>query len=152
MEIMLLIVHILVSFGLIGLILIQQGKGAEVGASFGSGASQTIFGSQGSGSFLTRATSILVTVFFITSLALGYLATHHTKTDTIDALINKFNQTESPADSNSTHSKGGHQNQSQSQKQPSSSPTENENPLIETTPIMQTSPKAPDDIPETRPE
>jgi len=87
MEQIILIIHVIVAVGLIGLILIQQGKGAEVGASFGSGASQTIFGSQGSGNFLTRATAILVTIFFITSLALGFLATHHSKPKNLDDLL-----------------------------------------------------------------
>lgn len=68
---LLLSVHVLVAFGLIGLILIQQGKGAEAGASFGSGASQTVFGSQGTGSFLTRATAILACVFAFTSISLS---------------------------------------------------------------------------------
>jgi len=87
MEQIILSIHVLAAVGLIGLILIQQGKGAEVGASFGSGASQTVFGSHGSGSFLTRATAILATLFFVTSLALGYLATHRTKVKSIDELI-----------------------------------------------------------------
>ncbi len=66
-------VHILVTMALIGLILIQRGKGADIGAAFGSGASQTVFGSQGSASFLTRTTAVLATVFFLTSLTLAYL-------------------------------------------------------------------------------
>ncbi len=70
---LILIVHVLVAIALIGLVLIQHGKGADVGAAFGAGASQTVFGASGSGSFLTRATSILATVFFITSLSLAYL-------------------------------------------------------------------------------
>ncbi len=68
-----LAVHILVTMTLIGLILIQRGKGADIGAAFGSGASQTVFGSQGSASFLTRTTAVLATVFFLTSLTLAYL-------------------------------------------------------------------------------
>lgn len=87
MEQIVLIIHIMAAVGLIGLILIQHGKGAEAGASFGSGASQTIFGSQGSGNFLTRATAILVTVFFITSLALGYLASHRVQLKDLDELL-----------------------------------------------------------------
>lgn len=68
-----LAIHILVTMALIGLVLIQRGKGAEIGAAFGSGASQTVFGSQGSASFLTRTTAVLATVFFVTSLTLAYL-------------------------------------------------------------------------------
>jgi preprotein translocase subunit SecG len=69
------IVHILVAVGLIGLILIQHGKGADAGAAFGSGASGTVFGSQGSGSFLSRATSVLAAAFFVTCLILAYFST-----------------------------------------------------------------------------
>ncbi len=89
MEQIILVIHVLAAVGVIGLVLIQQGKGAEVGASFGSGASQTIFGSQGTGSFLTRATAILITVFFISCLALGYLASHKMHPKNIDELIEK---------------------------------------------------------------
>lgn len=71
------IVHILVCVALIGLVLIQQGKGAEAGAAFGSGASATIFGSRGSASFLTRITAILATLFFLTSLTLSYFLGKH---------------------------------------------------------------------------
>lgn len=74
MESFLLVIHVLVSIALIGLVLIQQGKGADAGASFGGGASQTVFGSAGSATFLTRTTKWLAVVFFSTSLALAYLA------------------------------------------------------------------------------
>ena len=74
METVILIVHVLVALGLIGLVMLQQGKGADTGASFGSGASQTVFGSQGSGNFLSRTTAILATVFFVTSIALAMIA------------------------------------------------------------------------------
>ena len=74
LETAVVVVHILVSLGLIGLVMIQQGKGAEAGASFGGGASQTVFGSQGSGSFLTHMTKYLAIVFFITSISLAVIA------------------------------------------------------------------------------
>lgn len=74
LETAVVVVHILVSLGLIGLVLLQQGKGAEAGASFGGGASQTVFGSQGSGSFLTRMTKYLAIIFFITSISLAVIA------------------------------------------------------------------------------
>jgi preprotein translocase subunit SecG len=74
MEGFLLFVHVLVSIALIGLVLIQHGKGADAGASFGGGGSQTVFGSAGSATFLTRTTKWLAVVFFSTSLALAYLA------------------------------------------------------------------------------
>lgn len=68
-----LTVHILVGLGVIGLVLLQHGKGADMGAAFGSGASGSLFGATGSANFLSRTTAILATVFFITSLALAYL-------------------------------------------------------------------------------
>lgn len=74
MQTVLLVIHVLLALGLIGLVLIQRGKGAEVGAAFGSGASSTVFGSQGSASFLTRATAIIATLFFLTSLGLAYMS------------------------------------------------------------------------------
>lgn len=70
---LILMVHVLVAVVLIGLVLIQHGKGADVGASFGSGASNTLFGSQGTGGFLFKLTGGLAIAFFVTSLTLSYL-------------------------------------------------------------------------------
>ncbi len=77
METAIIVVHILVALAIIGLILIQQGKGADAGASFGSGASQTLFGSRGSGNALSRGTAILAAVFFVTSVSLAVIAKHN---------------------------------------------------------------------------
>ena len=74
MEQIILVVHLLVALGIIGLIMLQQGKGADMGASFGAGASQTLFGSDGSGNVLTRATAWLVALFFATSFGLALIA------------------------------------------------------------------------------
>jgi len=76
MKELILVVHVLAAVVLVALVLIQHGKGADMGAAFGSGASQTLFGSRGSANFLTRTTAALATIFFITSLSLVYLATH----------------------------------------------------------------------------
>ena len=84
MEKLVLIVHVLTALSIIGLILLQQGKGAEAGASFGAGASQTVFGSQGSGNFFSRLTAIMATVFFVTSVGLALLAKQGSEAD-IDA-------------------------------------------------------------------
>src|SRR3569833_1503094 len=73
MQTMMLIDHILIAIALISLVLEQRGKGADMGAAFGSGASGTLFGSRGSASFLTRATAVLATLFFITSLSLAFM-------------------------------------------------------------------------------
>lgn len=77
MQALILIIHVLVAISLIGLVLLQHGKGADVGAAFGSGASNTMFGSTGSLPFLIKLTAILAAVFFATSLALSYLAMPH---------------------------------------------------------------------------
>jgi preprotein translocase subunit SecG len=74
MQLILTVLHLALAIGLVGLILIQHGRGADAGAAFGSGASGTVFGAQGSGSFLTRTTAILATLFFLTSMALAYFA------------------------------------------------------------------------------
>jgi preprotein translocase subunit SecG len=74
MESLIVIAHIIVAVAIIALVLLQQGKGADAGASFGGGASQTVFGSAGSGNFLTRSTSFLAVLFFATSFSLAYFA------------------------------------------------------------------------------
>lgn len=76
MMMVLLVVHVVICLALVGLVLIQQGQGADAGAAFGSGASQTVFGSRGAGSFLTRLTGGLATALFLTSLVLAYLGAH----------------------------------------------------------------------------
>ncbi len=77
---LILAVHILVALGIIGLVLLQHGKGADMGAAFGGGSSGSLFGATGSANFLSRTTAVLAVVFFITSLTLAYLAANKTKT------------------------------------------------------------------------
>lgn len=91
------VIHLLAALGIIGLVLIQHGKGADAGAAFGAGASGgasgSVFGAQGSGNFLSRSTAILATVFFVTSLSLAYLAQSNKEpTSLLDAT-----KTEQPA-------------------------------------------------------
>ena len=74
LEQIILIVHVLVALAIVGLVLIQQGKGADMGASFGAGGSQTLFGPSGGGNVLTRATAIFATIFFVTSISLAVIA------------------------------------------------------------------------------
>jgi len=69
-----LTIHVLVGLCVIGLVLMQHGKGADAGAAFGGGASGSVFGASGSANFLSRTTGVLATIFFITSLGLSYLA------------------------------------------------------------------------------
>lgn len=71
-----MLVHILVSVGIIALVLLQHGKGADMGAGFGAGASQTMFGSAGSTSFLAKVTAILAAIFFTSCLLMSYLVAH----------------------------------------------------------------------------
>ena len=75
-----LLVHVVAALGVIGLVLMQHGKGADMGAAFGSGASGSLFGATGSANFLSRTTAILAAVFFLTSLSLAYLASNKPKT------------------------------------------------------------------------
>lgn len=98
-----LTVHILVGLAVIGLVLIQHGKGADMGAAFGSGASGSLFGASGSANFLSRMTAILAAVFFLTSLGLTYLASSKPKAadsvmDTVKTLPSApVNPVETPA-------------------------------------------------------
>ncbi|MCG6659538.1 preprotein translocase subunit SecG [Halomonas campisalis] len=75
MHVAILLIHVVLAIALVVLILLQQGKGAEAGAAFGGGASQTVFGSRGTGGFLSRTTAVLAAAFFATSLTLAYFAT-----------------------------------------------------------------------------
>lgn len=75
-----LVIHVIAGVGVIGLVLLQHGKGADMGAAFGGGASGSLFGATGSANFLSRMTGILAAIFFCTSLGLAYLATSKPKT------------------------------------------------------------------------
>ncbi len=81
MEQLVLVVHVLAALAIIGLILMQQGKGAEAGASFGAGASQTVFGGQGGGNFFSRATGVFALIFFVSSLGLATIARQQAAVD-----------------------------------------------------------------------
>jgi preprotein translocase subunit SecG len=80
LETIVLVVHVLAALAIIGLVLIQQGRGAEMGSGFGGGASNTVFGSGGSGNFLTRLTTTLAIAFFATSFGLAFFAREHSIT------------------------------------------------------------------------
>ena len=73
----LLFIYVIACVALVGVILLQQGKGANAGASFGGGASGTMFGSAGAGNFLTKSTAVFGTIFFVVALVLGNLNAHH---------------------------------------------------------------------------
>jgi len=80
MELFILIVHVLIGAAVCGLVLLQHGKGADMGAAFGSGSAGSLFGASGSANFLSRTTGILAAIFFVTSLGLTYLSTNRTET------------------------------------------------------------------------
>jgi preprotein translocase subunit SecG len=80
MEILVLVLHVLVGASVIGLVLLQHGKGADMGAAFGSGSAGSLFGASGSANFLSRATAILAAIFFLTSLGLTYLGGNRAET------------------------------------------------------------------------
>jgi preprotein translocase subunit SecG len=76
MENLITVIHVLAAAGVISLVLLQHGKGADMGAAFGSGASGSLFGVSGSSNFMSKATAACVVVFFATSLTLAYMASH----------------------------------------------------------------------------
>ena len=76
MEVILLVIHVIIATAIIALVLLQHGKGADMGASFGSGSSGSLFGASGSANFLSRTTAVLATVFFASSLVLTYVYAH----------------------------------------------------------------------------
>ena len=92
-----LIAHTLIAIGIIALVLLQRGKGADAGAAFGAGASGTVFGSRGSGSFFSRATAVLATAFFATSLTLAYWSAQGVSSD--ERLIDPAVAAEQPVES-----------------------------------------------------
>lgn len=108
------VIHILAALGIVGLVLIQHGKGADAGAAFGAGAaggaSGSVFGAQGSANFLSRSTAILATVFFVTSLSLAYMAqsVKDKPTSLLDAATQKEQtQTQPPASDVPVPASGG---------------------------------------------
>jgi preprotein translocase subunit SecG len=88
--------HVLFAFGIVGLVLLQRGKGADAGAGFGAGASGTVFGARGSASFLSRTTAVLATLFFLSSLGLSYLFSQRTEpTSVVDRVQSEQPQPQS---------------------------------------------------------
>jgi len=83
----LLVFEVLLAIGLVALILLQQGKGADAGAAFGSGASGTVFGARGASNFLSRSTAIMATLFFLNCLALAYMISHRGESDDFQSVI-----------------------------------------------------------------
>jgi preprotein translocase subunit SecG len=88
--------HVLVAAGIVGLVLLQRGKGADAGAGFGAGASGTVFGSRGSASFLSRTTAVLATLFFMSSLGLSYLFSQQVEPESVMDRVTTVPQEELP--------------------------------------------------------
>lgn len=97
MQQLVLLLHVFLAITLVVLVLLQQGKGAQMGAAFGTGASQTLFGSRGSTSFLVKITTLFAALFFVTSLILGYAANQQVKDDPIRALTTPAVNKQAPA-------------------------------------------------------
>lgn len=97
MSQLILVLHVLIAIAIIALVLMQHGRGADVGASFGSGSSNTMFGSAGSLPFLMKVTAILAALFFGTSILLSYLATHNARNEQMMAIQPLPAKTNSPA-------------------------------------------------------
>ncbi len=96
---LLLVFHVITAILIVVLILLQKGKGADMGSAFGAGASGTIFGSKGSANFLSRTTAVLATIFFITSLTLAYLNKGTVQTNSILDSVNTIETEEQDNDS-----------------------------------------------------
>jgi preprotein translocase subunit SecG len=94
-----IVAHVVVALAIIGLVLLQHGKGADMGSGFGGGASGSLFGATGSANFLSRATAVLATIFFALSLALAYVATSRAPATggVIDAVRQREQQQKLPA-------------------------------------------------------
>jgi preprotein translocase subunit SecG len=87
-----IVLHVLIASAIVGLVLLQRGKGADAGAGFGAGASGTVFGARGSASFLSRTTATLAALFFATNLALAYMGGH--KTSSPSSVVDRVQQTQ----------------------------------------------------------
>lgn len=97
LQSVLLVVHLIVAFAVCGLVLLQHGKGADMGAAFGSGSSGSVFGASGSANFLSRTTAALAVVFFASSLGLTYIGTLHTSGVTQDGVMGTIPAVPAPA-------------------------------------------------------
>ena len=97
MSLVLIVIHVLVSIALIMIVLLQTGKGADMGAAFGGGGSQTLFGSTGASTFLSKATTAAAIIFMLTSLGLAYMSTHQGSDSFMERTKAPIEQPASPA-------------------------------------------------------
>ncbi|MBA3757089.1 MAG: preprotein translocase subunit SecG [Nitrosomonas sp.] len=94
METLVWVAHVLLAIVLIVLVLLQHGKGADMGAAFGSGSAGSLFGASGSANFLSRATGVVAAMFFATSMSLTYLSANQTKDTSIMSIMDRIEETE----------------------------------------------------------
>lgn len=102
MEQLILIAHVIIAIAIVGLVLIQQGKGADIGAAFGGGSSGSLFGAAGATSFLVKLTAGLALLFFVTSLSLGHIAAKNANKNGGATLSDKISQVKTPEKQTST--------------------------------------------------
>lgn len=107
METLVWVVHVLTAVVLVGLVLIQHGKGADMGAAFGSGSAGSLFGSSGSANFLSRSTAVAATVFFVTSLSLTYIYSHPARQQGVMDKVQPASAPAAPAVNPADDSKSG---------------------------------------------
>ena len=106
MTTLLIIVHVIVCIALIMIVLLQTGKGADMGAAFGGGGSQTLFGSTGASTFLTKATTAAAVIFMLTSLALAYLSSDRTGTSIMPEKAPVEQKAPAPGDTSGSQPQG----------------------------------------------
>jgi preprotein translocase subunit SecG len=106
MSLVLIVIHVVVSVALIMIVLLQTGKGADMGAAFGGGGSQTLFGSTGASTFLSKATTVAAIVFMLTSLGLAYLSTHRTSDSIMETTTAPIEQPVAPIEQPASPTQG----------------------------------------------
>ncbi len=140
-----LVVHTLIALFLIVLVLLQRGKGADAGAAFGAGASGTVFGSRGSASFFSRATAVLATLFFVSSLGLAYLSSQQSTAPTslLDTVQDGTDSEPAPADDDALPSLEGEPTPMDADALPSldAEPAEADDDTIEGLPTVEEEPQ-----------
>ncbi|WP_025872250.1 preprotein translocase subunit SecG [Methylobacillus glycogenes] len=107
METIVTVIHVIAALGVVGLVLLQHGKGADMGAAFGSGASGSLFGVSGSSNFMSRATAVFVAIFFVTSLSLAYLTSHRGQQGSVvqNSVVKSVPASETPKPAESSSAK-----------------------------------------------
>lgn len=122
MSVLLIFIHVIVCVALIMIVLLQTGKGADMGAAFGGGSSQTLFGSTGASTFLSKATTVAAIVFMITSLALAYMSSNRTGKSIMTNSPTPVSSPATPSETKTDAAQNPPQTAAPSQQQPESAP------------------------------